>query len=212
MIKAVILQCPNQACNYRYPAPKDEYSIYCPVCGEKMSIIEYDIDNGYTHFAKNMQIRLEGAVDNVRSAYNIGAMLRSANAFGLEHLYLCGYSPTPQQSKVLKTSLGAESNLAWSHQPSALTLIQQKKTDGYLILAIEATSSASSLIDYSLPSGTSKVMMVVGNEIFGIDPAIRALSAAILQIPIYGEKKSLNVASSFSIAAFYLSQLIQQES
>jgi len=212
MIKAVILQCPNQACNYRYPAPEDEYSIYCPVCGEKMSIIEYDIDNGYTHFAKNMQIRLEGAVDNVRSAYNIGAMLRSANAFGLEHLYLCGYSPTPQQSKVLKTSLGAESTLAWSHQPSALTLIQQKKTDGYLILAIEATSSASSLIDYSLPSGTSKVMMVVGNEIFGIDPAIRALSAAILQIPIYGEKKSLNVASSFSIAAFYLSQLMQQES
>jgi tRNA G18 (ribose-2'-O)-methylase SpoU len=55
-------------------------------------------------------------------------------------------------------------------------------------------------------------MMVVGNELFGVDPAVRAISDAVLQIPIFGEKKSLNVASSFSIAAFYLSQLIQQES
>lgn len=210
MIKAIILQCSNQACDFRFPAPIDDYSIYCPLCGERLIELEYTIDNGYTHFTKNMHIRLEGAVDNVRSSYNIGAILRSANAFGLEHLYLCGYSPTPQQSKVLKTSLGAESSLAWSHQPNALTLIQQKKAAGYVILAIEATSNASSLIDYSLPSGTTRVMMVVGNEIFGIDPAIRTISTAILQIPIYGEKKSLNVASSFSIAAFYLSQLMQQ--
>lgn len=118
----------------------------------------------------------------------------------------------PQQSKVLKTSLGAETSLNWSYQPNTLTLVEQKKTDGYLVLAIEATSNASSLLDYNLPSKTTKVMMVVGNEIFGIDPAIRTISDAILQIPIFGEKKSLNVASSFSIAAFYLSQLMQQES
>ncbi|NMC45728.1 MAG: RNA methyltransferase [Chloroflexi bacterium] len=212
MIKAVILQCPNQACDFRYPAGEDEYSIYCPVCGEKMRIMEYDIDNDYAQFTKNKSLRLECAVDNVRSSYNIGAMLRSANALALDHLYLCGYSPTPQQSKVRKTSLGAETSLDWSHQPNILTLIQQKKTDGYLILAIEATSNASSLIDYRLPGGTSSVMMVVGNELFGVDPAVRAISDAVLQIPIFGEKKSLNVANSFSIAAFYLSQLIQQES
>lgn len=211
MIKAVILQCPNQSCDFRFPAPEDEYSIYCPVCGERMEIIGYNIDNGYTHFTKNKALQLECAVDNVRSSYNIGAILRSANAFALDHLYLCGYSPTPQQSKVLKTSLGAETSLNWSYQPNTLTLVEQKKTDGYLVLAIEATSNASSLLDYNLPSKTTKVMMVVGNEIFGIDPAIRTISDAILQIPIFGEKKSLNVASSFSIAAFYLSQLIQQE-
>lgn len=209
MTKYIILQCPNPQCNFRFPVETENYGIYCPLCGEQLLVNEYSLDNGYAQFYKKSSIHLECAIDNVRSSYNVGSIFRSASAFSLKHLYLCGFTPTPDQLKVKKTSLGAEFLVPWSHQLNAIPLLEQKRTNGYRIYSIEASLTATSLLNYTVNTPENKVLIVLGNEIFGIDPEIRQLSDAILQIPITGDKKSLNVATAFSIAVFYFSLLFE---
>ncbi len=209
MTKYVILQCSNPQCNFRFPVETENYGIYCPLCGEQLLVNEYPLDNGYAQFDKKSNIHLECAIDNVRSSYNVGSIFRSASAFSLKHLYLCGFTPTPGQLKVKKTSLGAEFLVPWSHQLNAIPLLEQKRTNGYRIYSIEASLTATSLLNYTVNTPENKVLIVLGNEIFGIDPEIRQLSDAILQIPITGDKKSLNVATAFSIAVFYFSLLFE---
>lgn len=207
MINCLILECTNKKCKFRYPTELGNYSTYCPICGESVKVLSCEIDNGYTQFAKKASNKVECALDNIRSAYNVGSIFRSGNAFAINHLYLCGFTPTPEQAKVKKTSLGAEKTIQWSSHPNALDLAYQKKHDGAQIFAIEAATSAHSLLDCRLPRSNNNILFVVGNEIFGIDPEIRELCDDILQIPILGQKKSLNVATAFSIAAFYFTFL-----
>ncbi len=204
-----MLQCSNTQCNLRFPAPKDDFNAFCPHCGEKLIVSRYSIDNGYAHFHKLNSFRVECVLDNIRSAYNVGAILRSANAFGIDMIHLCGITPSPLLDKVKKTSLGAEKTLSWHVYPNALDLVLEKKNLGFSIFSIETSPSAHSLLDIPSKVRTGKVLFVLGNEIFGIDPEIRNCSDAILQIPVIGHKKSLNVAASFSIAAFYFSQLFK---
>ncbi|HAF61338.1 MAG TPA: RNA methyltransferase [Anaerolineaceae bacterium] len=207
MIDLVMLQCSNIQCNLRFPAPLDDYNVFCPLCGERLIVTQYVLDNGYAHFNKLRGFRLECVLDNIRSAYNVGSILRSANAFGLDQIYLCGVTPSPTQSKVRKTSLGSEKTLSWKSHPNALDLVHEKKELDYTIYSIEACPTAQSLLDIGLKFNSEKILFILGNEIYGIDPEIRICSDAVLQIPIWGQKKSLNVATSFSIAAFYFSQL-----
>lgn len=205
MTKYVMLQCPNIKCNFRFPAEIDNYGIYCPICGEKLVIHEYDLDNGYAHFTEKQAVHLECALDNIRSSYNVGSIFRTASAFSLDHLYLCGFTPTPDQPKVKKTSLGAETHVPWSHESNALILLHQKKAQSYQIYSIEASESANSLVNFGKTTMESPILFILGNEIFGIDPEIRAISDAVLQIPITGYKKSLNVSTAFAISLFYFS-------
>lgn len=207
MNEFVMLQCSNNQCNIRFPAPKDDYNTFCPLCGDKLSIYQYNVNNGYAHFHKNTGVHLECALDNIRSAYNVGSILRSANGFGIDTVHLCGVSPSPFAEKVKKTSLGAEYSISWCYHPNALDLVTQKKRDGFHIFSIETSPSATSILDIHLESPAQKVLFILGNEIFGIDPEIQRCSDAILQIPVTGQKKSLNVATSFAIASFYFSQL-----
>lgn len=207
MNEFVMLQCRNSQCNIRYPAPKDDYNIFCPRCGGELWVYNYAIDNGYTHFYKNKSAHLECVLDNIRSAYNVGSILRSANGLGIDLVHLCGFTPSPTSEKVKKTSLGAEESLSWCYHPNALDLIMQKKDDGFHIFSIETSPSATSMLDIHLESPKERVLFILGNEIYGIDPEIQRCSDAILQVPVTGQKKSLNVATSFAIAAFYFSQI-----
>ncbi len=205
MAKYVILQCSNAECNFRFPAEINNYGIYCPICGNKLSIQEFDLDNGYAQFIEKPTFRLECVLDNIRSSYNVGSIFRTASAFSLYHLYLCGFTPTPDQPKVKKTSLDAETHVPWSHEPNALALVQQKKAQSFQIYSIEASQTAGSLVDLKEKSLESPILFILGNENFGIDPEIRTISDAVLQIPITGYKKSLNVSTAFAIALFHFS-------
>ncbi len=205
MAKYVILQCSNAECNFRFPAEINNYGIYCPICGNKLSIQEFDLDNGYAQLIEKPTFRLECVLDNIRSSYNVGSIFRTASAFSLYHLYLCGFTPTPDQRKVKKTSLDAESHVPWSHEPNALSLVKQKKEQSYQIYSIEASQTAGSLVDLKEKSLESPILFILGNENFGIDPEIRTISDAVLQIPITGYKKSLNVSTAFAIALFHFS-------
>jgi tRNA G18 (ribose-2'-O)-methylase SpoU len=148
-------------------------------------------------------------LDNIRSALNVGSILRTADGFGFEHAYLCGISASPTSAEVRKTSLGAEANVAWSLHPDGLRLCRQLKEEGFHILALETAEGATDLKDWKprVRAGDCKIVLVLGNEVTGIDPGILQASDEVVCLPMHGQKRSFNVAVSFGIAGFQIRQM-----
>ncbi len=138
---------------------------------------------------------------DVRSAMNIGAIFRTADAMGAEKIYLTGYSATPEHPKVAKTSLGAEDTVPWEYVSDTAKLIQKLKAEGKAIYGLELTTDSRCLWEVT-PSYPA--VLVVGNEIKGIDPEIQALCDTIVHLPMLGSKESLNVATATGITLYYL--------
>jgi tRNA G18 (ribose-2'-O)-methylase SpoU len=147
-------------------------------------------------------IHVEGLLDNIRSVYNVGAILRTADGAGLAHLHLCGITSPPTHSKVAKTALGAELSVAWSQYRNGLDTAVALQEQGCQLWAIEDSPKAESLFAVPAAPNNKRIVLVVGNEIAGIDPGILACCDRILRIPMQGHKKSLNVATAFGIAAY----------
>jgi len=146
-------------------------------------------------------------LDNIRSAWNVGAILRSADGFGFTHAYLCGITPTPDNEAMAKTSLGAEDSVPWSYHKNAVKLIKGLKVEGWKIYALEDDERAIPLeSDGTLAATQAPALqvLILGNEITGVDPALLDLCDKIFHIPMRGEKKSFNVAIAFGIAAYAL--------
>jgi tRNA G18 (ribose-2'-O)-methylase SpoU len=143
-------------------------------------------------------------LDNIRSAWNVGSILRSADGFAFTHAYLCGITPTPDHEAVAKTSLGAEDSVSWSYHKDAVKLISGLKKDGWHIWALEEDKLAKSIQMISTPNMDQPVVLVLGSEVTGVDPGLLELSDEIFYIPMRGEKKSFNVAMAFSIAAYQI--------
>lgn len=140
-------------------------------------------------------------LDNIRSAWNVGSIFRSADGFGFRHAYVCGITPTPENEAVTKTSLGAENSVPWSYHKDAVKLVKGLRKEGYRILALEEHPRARS-IDTEIVPATA--VLIVGNEITGVDPGLLDECDEILYIPMRGDKKSFNVAVAFAIAAHAL--------
>jgi 23S rRNA (guanosine2251-2'-O)-methyltransferase len=144
-------------------------------------------------------------LDNIRSAWNVGSILRSADGFGFSHSYLCGITPTPDNEAVAKTSLGAEDSVPWSFHKDALKLVKDLKAEGWKAYGLEEDARA---VDISQASSIThkgeRQVLIVGNEVTGVDPELLDLCNQILYIPMRGEKKSFNAAIAFSIAAYAL--------
>ena len=147
--------------------------------------------------------RLSVLLDNIRSAWNVGSILRSADGFGFVHAYICGISPTPENEAVRKTSLGAEDTVTWSYHKDAVKLAAGLKKEGWEILALEDEAGA-----ITLPSDRKHFhsVLIVGNEVAGVDPGLLDLCASVYYIPMSGEKKSFNAAIAFGIAAYALTK------
>ena len=147
-------------------------------------------------------------LDNIRSAWNVGSILRSADGFGFTHAYLCGITPTPDgpaREAVTKTSLGAEDSVTWSYQNDAVKLIHGLKKEGWKIWALEESEKATSISQAPSLNPDEHAVLIAGSEVTGVDPELLDLSVEIFYIPMRGEKKSFNVAMAFSIAAYALS-------
>jgi len=141
-------------------------------------------------------------LDNIRSAWNVGSILRTADGFGFDHAYLCGISPTPENEAVTKTSLGAEDMVTWSYHKDAVKLVKGLKKEGWKVLALEEDTRAIPITDRE--SNVQKSVLILGSEVTGVDPDLLDLCDTIYYIPMRGEKKSFNVAIAFSVAAFVL--------
>lgn len=155
-------------------------------------------------------LRLVAVLDNIRSLYNVGSMFRTADAFGVEHLYLCGMTgdlaDPLTKARVHKTALGAEDLVPWSYNDSLSTVVDELKKDGFTIVALEQTPTAQSLFDRSssITNHELSIALVLGHELYGVSERALAAADQYVQIPMLGQKESLNVAVAFGIAVSWL--------
>ena len=141
-------------------------------------------------------------VDNIRSAHNLGSILRTSDAAGIDHVYLTGITPNIDHKMVHKTALGAQDSVSVSRIDEATELITRLKDDGYTIAALELTDEPTAISELS-PS-SFPLLLIVGNELHGVAADLIDRSHIALEIPQYGTKQSLNVSVAYGIAIFGL--------
>lgn len=143
-------------------------------------------------------------LDDVRSAYNVGSMFRTADAFRMEALWLCGITACPPSAEIHKTALGAEDSVAWRHFDRAEEAVEELHRRGYFVYSIEQVEGATKLQDLCLPptgpmAPPQGYAIVLGNEVKGVRQTVVDRSDACLEIPQWGTKHSLNVSSAAAI-------------
>lgn len=178
----------------------------CPICmGETRVLLSRDLVTEPTRplpFSFDSPTAQKAVLlDNVRSAWNVGSIFRSADGFRFRHAYLCGITPTPENDSVTKTSLGAEDSVPWSYHKDAVKLVRGLKKEGHRIIALEEDAGAVSI---RAKRALENEVLIVGNEVTGVDPELVDLCDEVLYIPMRGDKKSFNVAVAFAIAAYAL--------
>ena len=144
-------------------------------------------------FAASDKMPLRFVLDQIRSAQNVGSVFRTADAFRLEGLDLCGYTSRPPHRDILKTALGATEHVAWEGHEHTVEAIQGLQSKGYKVLALEQASGATNLEDWA-PAPQSLWAVVLGNEVRGCSPEVLSAVDGVLEIPQFGVKHSLNVS------------------
>ncbi|MDP1623878.1 MAG: RNA methyltransferase [Bacteroidales bacterium] len=142
-------------------------------------------------------------LDNIRSQNNIGSVFRTADAFRLESVYLCGITATPPHREIHKTALGATDSVNWVYVPTTLAAVLALRSSGYTILAVEQTEGSTSLENFHLPEG-KKFAVIFGNEVNGIDDEALPYVQECIEIPQYGTKHSINVSVAVGIVIWDL--------
>ena len=199
-----IRECRQSLCRFRYPvAAFPEPREACPRCGGPTRLLTYPRPSAQ-ETGDVPPLPLAALLDNIRSAYNVGAIFRTGDGAGLTHLHLCGITPTPEHPKVAKTGLGGERSLAWSYHANALDAARALVERGHTLWALEKGPGATPLFQLSPPEAPRPLVLVVGNEISGVDPAILDLCQGRVALPMAGVKGSLNVAVAFGVAAYWL--------
>jgi tRNA G18 (ribose-2'-O)-methylase SpoU len=198
--------CQNPACGLRYPLTEAHpFGERCPLClGDTRVALKKDLSVSVEEerSEKKGGARLAVLVDNVRSAWNVGSILRTADGFGFSHAYLCGITPTPEQAQVRKTALGAEQFVTWSHHMDAVKLVESLKMEGWKVWALEFAEGAVQI--QKAEGGSEKLALIVGSEVTGVEPGLLELADQIVYLPMRGQKRSFNVAVAFGAAAFAL--------
>ena len=149
-------------------------------------------------------------LDDVRSMNNVGSAFRTADAFLVEKIYLCGITGTPPHREIEKTALGSTDSVAWEHRTDIVELINELKQNGYTVLAVEQVENSLKLSDFQ-PVAAKKYAFVFGNEVFGVNDAAIAAADHCLEIPQFGTKHSLNIAVTVGIICWdYVSKVMAQ--
>ena len=197
------------SCGLRYPLVAGHpFGTRCPACmGETRLALRRslaaDLARSLPVTFPNPGPKITVLLDNIRSAWNTGSILRSADGFGFSQAYLCGITPTPDQEAVTRTSLGAEDAVPWSYHRDAVKLARGLKKEGFDLVALEEHEQAADI--RHIRGFTYDSVLIVGNEVTGVDPELLELADRILTIPMLGVKRSFNVAIAFGIAAYSLS-------
>lgn len=151
---------------------------------------------------------------DLRSAHNVGSLLRTADCFGVDTVYLTGYTPYPQtasdtrlphiagklHAQIHKTALGAEASLTWQHRPALEPLLVELQADGFTVAALEQTPESVDISSWVAPD---KIAIVLGREVEGVDARILAVCNYALEIPQFGQKESLNVVQAAAVALYH---------
>jgi 23S rRNA (guanosine2251-2'-O)-methyltransferase len=154
-------------------------------------------------FKQSEKIPVIVVLENIRSAYNVGSVFRTADAFLLEAIYICGYTCTPPHKEIKKTALGAEDTVAWKHFGNTNLGIQELRELGYTVFAVEQAEGSTLLnnIDYKVGD---KVAVIFGNEVTGVEQSTIQQCAGCIEIPQLGMKHSLNIATAAGVVLWEL--------
>lgn len=149
-------------------------------------------------------------LDNIRSANNVGSFFRTADAFRVAKIYLCGITATPPNKEIQKTALGSTDSVEWEYVDMTLFLIHELKQKGYYIVAIEQATNSVMLDAFTFTDVLSPIAVVFGNEVHGIDQQVIDICDVCVEIPQWGTKHSLNVAVSGGIVLWsYIQNIIR---
>ncbi len=154
-------------------------------------------------FKESAKLPIIVVLENIRSAYNVGSVFRTADAFLLEAIYICGYTCTPPHKEIKKTALGAEDSVSWKHFANTDLAIQELKDLGYTVYAVEQAEGSSLLHELNYESG-QKIAVIMGNEVTGVEQSSIQQCKACIEIPQLGMKHSLNIASAAAVVLWEL--------
>ena len=144
-------------------------------------------------FKEEKKTPLVVVLDNVRSLHNVGSVFRTADAFLVEAVYLCGITSTPPHAEIHKTALGAENTVEWKHYEDTHIAVDELKSQGYTVFAIEQAEGSTKLPDLKLDRD-EKYAVILGNEVKGVQQTVVDACDGCIEIPQFGTKHSLNVS------------------
>ncbi len=150
-------------------------------------------------------------LDNVRSEYNIGSVFRTADAFRVESICLCGICAVPPRIEIHKTALGAEDSVDWRYFKSTMNAVDELRSEGYTILSVEQVEGSTKLDEMHLDNG-KRYAVILGNEVKGVQQEVVDASDGCIEIPQYGTKHSLNVSVTAGIVMWEMFRLLHMDS
>ena len=148
-------------------------------------------------------------LDNIRSLHNIGSVFRTADAFRIQEIVLCGITAQPPHKDIHKTALGATESVSWRYESNTLEAVKTLKEKGVEVIAVEQAEGAQSLESFT-PKSHTTYALVFGNEVKGVAQEVVSAAHGVLEIPQYGTKHSLNVSVSVGVVVWQLFQKLGQ--
>jgi tRNA G18 (ribose-2'-O)-methylase SpoU len=154
-------------------------------------------------FRNSEKMPIIAVLENIRSAYNIGSVFRTADAFLIEAIYIIGYSAKPPHKEIKKTALGAEETVSWKHFATTEEAIVSLRSDGYKVFAVEQAENSMRL-DKTSFAPNQKIAVIFGNEVSGVEQSTILQSDGCIEIPQLGMKHSLNIATAAGVVLWEL--------
>ena len=148
-------------------------------------------------------------LDDVRSMYNVGSVLRSCDAFRVEEVLLCGITAVPPHPEIHKTALGAEDSVSWRHYESAMEAVAELKSRGVRVMAVEQCEGSTMLNNFT-PEEGRRYAVVLGNEVKGVRQEVVDACDGCLEIPQFGTKHSLNVSVTAGIVVWKFCETVRR--
>jgi len=152
-------------------------------------------------FKQSEKHAIIAVLENVRSAYNVGSVFRTADAFLIEAVYLCGYTAFPPHKEIRKTALGAEQTVRWKHFKNTSEAITELRTEGYAVYAVE---QAEKSLQLNVFTASGKTAVVFGNEVTGVEQSTILQTDGCIEIPQWGMKHALNIATAAGVVLWEL--------
>ncbi|MGL4908497.1 MAG: RNA methyltransferase [Bacteroidales bacterium] len=161
-----------------------------------------------TDFALQSKVPIVLVLDNIRSRHNIGAAFRTADAFAIQEIILCGICAQPPDAEIHKSALGAENSVKWRYFTNTLEAMTALKAENYTLLAVEQTEDSTLLHELSIHPN-AKYALVFGNEVRGVAQNVVDVCDGVVEIPQYGTKHSLNISVSVGVVLWEVCQKLR---
>ena len=154
-------------------------------------------------FKQSDKIPIVIVLENIRSAYNVGSVFRTADAFLLKTIYICGYTAHPPHKEIKKTALGADETMSWKYFKNTWEAVDEMRNEGYKIFAVEQAEGSCKLQEVNFDQ-QEKIAVIFGNEVTGVEQSTIQLTDGCIEIPQLGMKHSLNIATAAGVVVWEL--------